>query len=201
MAGLATWQLAAGPVHGGAVDRGGCGGPPVHRGPGPGRGAVLAAWTESTWTGRTGCSVAVHRGPRAGAGERRGWAAGRPRRCAIGAAGSSTGRRFAARGGTRTPRASCARGSGAGARDGGGWAWPEGAGHAAALMRRRRLTPVRPNARQRGGRGPPSARTRSSREGGARGMLTSGRTEAAGEFDGGEIAATSAAALRARICG
>ncbi|XP_021307035.1 alanine and glycine-rich protein-like [Sorghum bicolor] len=48
-----------------AVDRGWGGGPPVHGGPGE---ALAAAWTESTWTGRTRRWAAVHRVPRAGAG-------------------------------------------------------------------------------------------------------------------------------------
>ena len=103
-------------------------------------------------------------------------------------------------------RSRCARGLRprmAGAR------WPRG-----GARRRRRRTPARPYARQRGGKGPPSARARSSREGGARGMLTSGRTVAAervrrrrrrGELGGGAaelgVSARASEAARARAGG
>jgi hypothetical protein len=137
-----------------------------------------------------GAGVAVHGGPRPGRGERRGWAAaarhGRGRELA-GAPFCGAGRHADIVGEVRAgQRGRCAR------------RWRLGVagvcGPRGGAMRRRRLTPVRPYAWQRGGKGPPSARARSSREGGARGMLTSGRTEAAervrrrrdrGDFGGG----------------
>ncbi|XP_021317784.1 glycine-rich cell wall structural protein-like [Sorghum bicolor] len=89
-----------------AVDRGRGGGPPVHGGPGE---ALAAAWTESTWTGRTRPWAAVHRGPRAGAGA--GACAGAP---AGGGGAMGAARSF---GGGAAGHGGACRGHGRGRRD------------------------------------------------------------------------------------
>ncbi|XP_021311765.1 glycine-rich protein 1-like [Sorghum bicolor] len=104
LAGSATWRLGSGrstalccgPGAGGGTGRG-----PWWTAPAERRGGGLLDSVQ--WTGRTGRRAAVHGGPRAGAGAVR--AQGRPAGGggAIGAARSSSRRRFEARGGE--PRA------------------------------------------------------------------------------------------------